>query len=95
MRHLQTLFGSIESVQCRTHDGKFAPVQHDPQKEVQRHLESGLSITVSQCYKLYHTHDLRKIISRLRLDKGMNIDGVMYRDKYSNYKIYSLAKEKK
>jgi hypothetical protein len=39
-----------------------------PQKQhrVLALLESGRSITVGECYYLYHTHDLRRIISRLR-----------------------------
>lgn len=85
------LFNISEPEQPRLHDGKFAPVKKDPQAAVKRHLESGLSITVSICYRLYFTHDLRKIITRLKRS-GMNIEGKMYRDKVNSYKIYKLAK---
>lgn len=76
----------------RLHDGKFAPVKKYPQQSVKRHLESGLEITVSICYRLHFTHDLRKIITRLKRS-GMNIEGKMYRDKMNCYKVYKLKKD--
>lgn len=85
------LFDIPETEAPRLHDGKFAPVKKDPQQLVKLHLEAGLSITVSICYKLYFTHDLRKIITRLKRS-GMNIEGKMYRDKMNSYKVYKLGK---
>lgn len=88
---MNNLFGLAETEPHRDHSGKFTPVKRDPQAAVKRHLEAGLEITVSLCYKLYFTHDLRKIITRLKRS-GMNIEGKMYRDKVNSYKIYRFKK---
>jgi len=72
----------------RDHEGKYAPIDHDPQQEVKKWLLAGFSITVSICYRKFHTHDLRRIVSRLRR-QGMDIDSRYYEGK-PRYKIYFL-----
>jgi hypothetical protein len=41
-------------------------MKQEKQGRVLEHLQVGRSITVGECYHLYRTHDLRRIISRLR-----------------------------
>jgi hypothetical protein len=82
MENLKVLFNSIDV-------NNQLSLKKCPQEQVKKHLESGRSITVSQCYKMFYTHDLRKIISRLK-QSGMAIEGTMYRDKFNTYKIYKL-----
>ncbi len=94
MTHLQTLFGSIESVQCRDHKGQFSEIKREPTACVKIHLERGLSITVRECWKLYGSSELRVYIARLR-KSGMKINDRWHTFEGMRYKVYSLAKEKK
>lgn len=90
---MQNLFNLPDHVAQpkRKHDGTFDfKCDHDPQKNVKRHLESGMSITVQQCLKLYHSTELRRIISRLR-KSGMNIGGYWFSNR--EYFVYKLNKE--
>lgn len=88
---MQNLFNYPEPSQRRDHEGKFSPrCDGEPQKNVKRHLEAGLSITVQQCLKLYHTTELRRIISRLR-KRGMNIEASWFGNR--EYYVYKMAKD--
>lgn len=77
----------------REYDGTFAPnCDHEPQANVKRHLESGLSITVLQCIRLYGSTELRRIVCRLR-KSGMTISDKWYVDNgRKKYKVYFLSK---
>jgi hypothetical protein len=44
------------------------------QKEVLKHFKAGGSLTVLECLRLYHTTELRRIVSRLK-KTGLNIIG--------------------
>ena len=63
----------------------------DKQKFVLSHLKAGRSITVKECYFLYHTFDLRRIISRLK-QEGHDIEGKFETspDGSETYKRYHL-----
>lgn len=75
----------------RLHDGTFAPLKKDPQQLVKIHLQAGLSISVLDCLKLYHTTELRRIISRLR--RTMTITDIWYiENAVKKYKLYRLKK---
>lgn len=86
------LFGLPDYIaQPRNHEGKFSPrCDGEPQKNVKKHLESGLSITVQQCLKLYRTTELRRIISRLR-KQGMVIEATWFGNR--EYYVYKLKKD--
>lgn len=94
----QTLFGLPDYIAQppRNHDGTFAPkCDGKPQEQVKRHLQAGLKITVQQCLRLYHTTELRRIVSRLRKN-GMNIiSDPFIENGRVKYHIYYLAKEEK
>ena len=94
MNSLPTLFGSIESVQCRNHKGQFSEIKREPTSCVKIHLERGLSITVRECWKLYGSSELRVYIARLR-KSGMKITDRWHTYEGMRYKIYQLKKENK
>lgn len=95
---ITNLFGLKEIINQpkREYDGTFAPnCDHEPQANVKRHLEAGLSITVLQCIKLYGSTELRRIICRLR-KSGMNIgDTWYYENGRKKYKVFKLVKDGK
>lgn len=39
-------------------------------RQVENHLKSGKSLTVLECWRLFHTTELRKIVSRIRQRDG-------------------------
>lgn len=92
------LFGLTDIINQpnRTQDGKFAPkCDGEPQANVKRHLELGMSITVLQCIRLYGSTECKRIICRLR-KSGMNIGDTWFIENgRKRYKIYKLSKEVK
>jgi hypothetical protein len=60
---------------------------NNPQSQVLEHLKSGRPITVGICYQLYHTHDCRRIISRLKKE-GHLIGGEMLEYGGDRFKQY-------
>lgn len=72
--------------------------QQEPEaitKQIRNYFESGKPLTVSTCYNLFKTHDLRKYVSRLR-SSGLNIADQWETDSFGrNYKKYFLLKEVK
>ena len=49
-------------------------MKHDPQSKILAHLKAGGRLAVRKAYRLYHTTELRKIVTRLRR-KGYIIVG--------------------
>lgn len=87
------LFGLPDTPVKRDHEGKFSyKCDGKPQDNVKRHLQAGLGITVQQCLRMYHSTELRRIISRLR-NRGMNIGGEWFGER--EYFIYKLVKDVK
>ena len=63
-----------------------------PQKQVLEYLKTGKDLTVCSCRELFHTTELRRIVSRLRQD-GHNITGFMTKDLDGHrFKRYFLLK---
>ena len=60
---------------------------------VLEYMQTHRYITVLQCIKHLHTTELRKYISRLR-QRGYKIEDEWKRNKYGEYKMYRLVKEK-
>lgn len=53
-----------------------------PQQQVLEHFERGGSLTVLECLRLYHTTELRRIVSRLKQTCNIvsePVDGESYR----------------
>lgn len=89
----QTLFGLSDYIaQPRTHDGKFSHEPLECQRLILQHLLSGLSLTVSQAHRLFFTHDLRKVISRLRKTHAIS-DRWETDSRGRRYKAYFIKKE--
>jgi hypothetical protein len=66
-------------------------IVNNPQKSVAEHLKNGNSLTVMECWQLYHTTELRRIISRLKRE-GMQITGAWEKGpQNAKYKRYKAA----
>jgi hypothetical protein len=65
----------------------------EKQASVLADLEAGRSITVGECYHLYGTHDLRRIISRLRKAGHRIADSFENTGDGATYKRYYLQRE--
>jgi|WetSurMetagenome_2_1015567.scaffolds.fasta_scaffold1212198_2 hypothetical protein len=65
-------------------------MSHNPELQVKRHLLNGGKISCLTCYRKYHTFDLRRIISRLRKEDGLNIANRWVKGKNNRYKEYWL-----
>jgi hypothetical protein len=59
----------------------------DPQNEILKHFQRGDSLTVLEALKLYHTTELRRVVSRLK-KQGFNI--ISEPVKGQNYNKYEL-----
>lgn len=61
--------------------------------KVLEYLQTHRYMTVLSCIKHLHTTELRTYVARLR-KKGYKITDVWKKNKYGEYKAYSLVKEK-
>ena len=61
-----------------------------PQSEVLEYLKSGYSLTVLSCWQIFHTTELRRIVSRLKKE-GHKITGTMQELNGRRFKSYKYA----
>lgn len=67
---------------------------HEPQSRIREYLASGGTLTVQQAFRMFHTTELRKVITRLRRKGDCIIDRWTNSDcdgRTSRYKVYYMA----
>lgn len=62
----------------------------DPQKMVEQHFKNGGTLTVLECWSLYHTTELRRIVSRLK-HSGMSFASTWEKREQSRWKRYWMV----
>lgn len=65
--------------------------QHDPQKSVAAYLKEGKSLTVLECWVLFKTTELRRIVSRLKREGMAIVAAWEYGPNKAKYKRYKAA----
>jgi hypothetical protein len=63
----------------------------NPQTSVKQHLKNGGTLTVLECWSLYHTTELRRIISRLKREGMQIVASWEQGPEKAKYKRYRVA----
>jgi hypothetical protein len=61
----------------------------NPQSQVLEYLKAGGGLTVQKCLSLFHTTELRRIVSRLKME-GYLINSHFVKQEKSRFKFYYL-----